>query len=88
MKIAWKQMFGASLAWIALSAAAQTAVTTTGGIVNTLAKFGATTAIVNSAIFESSGHVGIGNTNPYTTLDVTGIFHLAGAGNAPTHPGQ
>lgn len=48
----------------------QTTVTTNGGTVNSVPKFTGTSTIGNSAITENNGNVGIGTTNPITTLAV------------------
>jgi hypothetical protein len=45
---------------------------------NHVAKFTAACNIENSAIFESGGNVGIGNTAPAGALDVTGVTFLRG----------
>src|SRR5690606_7032131 len=47
-------------------------VTTTGGTQNFLAKFSGSQTIENSAIYETGGLVGIGTTNPLTSLHVAG----------------
>jgi hypothetical protein len=47
-------------------------VTTTGGTANSVPKFSGSSTIVNSAITDSSGLVGIGTTSPSGTLDVEG----------------
>lgn len=56
--------------------ATASSVTTAGGIVNRLAKFDGTADITSSRIFDNGTRVGIGNTSPAATLDVsgTGIF--------------
>ncbi len=46
--------------------------------VNQLAKFTGACNIENSAIFESGGNVGIGNTAPAATLDVSGAAFIRG----------
>ena len=48
------------------------AVTTPGGDVNFVPKFDTAADIVDSAIFEAGGAVGIGTTTPQATLDVNG----------------
>ncbi|MFZ0796628.1 MAG: hypothetical protein WCA13_00465 [Terriglobales bacterium] len=47
--------------------------------VNQIAKFTSACNIENSAIFESGGNVGIGNTSPAGTLDVSGTAFIRGA---------
>ena len=56
----------------AIPANAQTTVTTTGGTANSVPKFSGSATIVNSAITDSSGNIGIGTTSPAGTLDVEG----------------
>jgi len=63
------------LTLLACAAYAQKTVTTTGGTANNVAKFSGTTTIVDSAIYENNGKVGIGTTSPGATLNVV---------NAPT----
>ncbi|HEV2962873.1 MAG TPA: hypothetical protein VG649_13670 [Candidatus Angelobacter sp.] len=53
-------------------AVAQTTVTTPGGSTNSVPKFSGSSTIVNSAITENNGQVGIGTTNPQATLHVSG----------------
>jgi hypothetical protein len=50
--------------------------------VNQLAKFTSPCNIENSALFESGGKVGIGNTAPAGTLDVSGTAFIRGSLNA------
>jgi hypothetical protein len=57
---------------VATSAMAQTTVTTTGGTANSVPKFSGSTTLVNSAITESSGNVGIGTSSPSQALVVNG----------------
>lgn len=57
---------------------AQQAVTTNGGTVNSVSKFSGNATLVNSAITESNGKVGIGTTTPVTSLDVNGIISIKG----------
>ena len=45
-------------------------VTTPGGTANNVAKFSGTSTIVNSAIFENGGKVGIGTTSPLANFQV------------------
>ncbi|MGO9441376.1 MAG: hypothetical protein ACLPXM_12630, partial [Terriglobales bacterium] len=49
-----------------------------GGTANFLSKFQDATTVQNSAIFESGGLVGIGNSSPTRTLDVSGEIRLGG----------
>jgi len=58
------------LALLACAAYAQKTVTTTGGTANNVAKFSGSTTIVNSAIFENNGNVGIGTTSPAYPFNV------------------
>jgi len=53
-------------------AVAQTTVTTSGGTANTVPKFSGSSTVVNSAITESNGNVGIGTSTPSGTLVVAG----------------
>jgi hypothetical protein len=62
-------------------AAAQT-VTTSGGNTNTVPKFSGSTTLVNSAITEVNGNVGIGTTGPISALT------LAGSGNPNPNTGS
>ena len=48
------------------------------GTANQIAKFSDNCDIVSSAIFESGGNVGIGNTSPAGTLDVSGTAYIRG----------
>lgn len=57
------------ISFFVAAAAAQT-VTTNGGSTNSIPKFSSATTIVNSAITENNGNVGIGTTNPGTTLAI------------------
>ena len=50
---------------------------------NQLAKFTSACNIENSAIFESGGNVGIGNTAPAATLDVSGAAFIRGTLTLP-----
>ena len=49
-----------------------TAVTTTGGTANQLAKFSGSNTIVNSILYDNGTAVGIGTTTPSSTLTVNG----------------
>ena len=60
-----------------------TPVTTAGGTVNKLAKFDAAADIANSLVFDNGTSVGIGNTAPAATLDVTGSGIFRGALGLP-----
>jgi hypothetical protein len=53
-------------------------VTTTGGIVNKLAKFDATADVTSSQLFDNGTNVGIGNTAPGAKLDVSGTSIFRG----------
>jgi trimeric autotransporter adhesin len=53
-------------------------VVTAGGTPNFLSKFQDATTVQNSAIFESGGLVGIGNSSPTRTLDVSGEIRVGG----------
>lgn len=53
-------------------------VTTTGGTTNAIAKYSGTSSIVNSAIFEQGGKVGIGTASPLSTLTINGTLSSAG----------
>lgn len=60
-------------------ASACTAITSDGtATVNQLAKFTTACNIENSAIFESGGNVGVGNTSPAGKLDVSGTALVRG----------
>ncbi len=59
------------LTLIAITAYAQHTVTTPGGTVNIVPKYSGTSSIIDSAIFENGGKVGIGTTAPLSTLEVT-----------------
>ena len=66
--------------WFSTAAlAACTTVTSSGGSANRVAKFTSACNFQNSAIFESSGKVGIGTTTPAATLDVNGGAVMRGA---------
>jgi hypothetical protein len=57
---------------------AASAVTTTGGTANTLAKFSGASTIVNSIIYDNGTDVGIGTTVPTATLTVDGTATVNG----------
>ena len=59
--ITWQMM-------LALTLQAQKNVTTTGGTVNVVPKFSAASSVVNSALVEVGGNVGVGNTTPPAPL--------------------
>jgi hypothetical protein len=73
-----------SLVVIAVSAMAQTNVTTTGGTANTLPVFTGSATVGNSIISQSNGKVGINTSNPAQSLDIVGILHVSGAANPTT----
>jgi hypothetical protein len=58
---------------------AATAVTTTGGSANRVAKFSGTNTIVNSILYDNGTDVGIGTTSPTATLTVNGTLTVDGA---------
>ncbi len=60
-----------------------TPVTTAGGTVNKLAKFDANADVTNSLVFDNGTNVGIGNTAPAATLDVSGTGIFRGALSLP-----
>ena len=67
------------LAWLgltmmAVAAAAQTTVTTSGGATNTVPVFTGSAAVGNSPITVSGSNVGIGTTNPVTALSLADVF--------------
>jgi hypothetical protein len=53
---------------------AQNTVTTPGGTVNMVPKYSGSATIINSAIFENGGKVGIGTAAPASTLTVNGTL--------------
>lgn len=57
---------------------AQETVTTPGGTVNVVPKYSGSATIINSAIFESGGKVGIGTTSPSSNLTVKGTLNSSG----------
>ena len=64
---------------VSLLAQGQKTVTTAGGAVNVVPKYSGTATLVNSAIFEIGGKVGIGTTTPSSTLTVNGGFTASGS---------
>jgi hypothetical protein len=62
------------------TAAAATAVTTTGGTANRAAKFSGATTLVNSAITEVNGNAGINSTTATQPLFVNGNIQAGGTG--------
>ncbi|MGB6403640.1 MAG: hypothetical protein WBF26_12420 [Candidatus Sulfotelmatobacter sp.] len=72
---------GSGIAALATAAATTcTAITSDGtATVNQIAKFTTACNIENSAIFESGGSVGIGNTSPVAKLDVSGTSIIRGS---------
>lgn len=66
-----KKLIGAGLFLLAgIGFVRAQTVTTSGGTTNAISKFSGGTTLVNSAITESNGNVGIQTTNPATTLQV------------------
>ena len=63
----------------AITPAAVSTVTTTGGTANQIPKFSGTSTVVNSLIYDNGTDVGIGTTSPFTTLTVNGTFAVGGA---------
>lgn len=59
---------------LTVGAIAQTTVTTAGGATNSVPKFSGSGTIVNSAITEANGNVGIGTPSPLHKLDLMGGF--------------
>ena len=71
--------FGFCIAFMgATTLFAQTTVTTSGGTVNSVPKFSGSATLVNSAMTESNGKVGIGTASPATSLDVNGPIGIKG----------
>lgn len=64
---------------VSFLAQGQKTVTTTGGTVNVVPKYSGTATLVNSAIFESGGKVGIGTTTPSSILTVNGGVTVSGS---------
>ncbi|MEO6816656.1 MAG: hypothetical protein ABI177_08130 [Edaphobacter sp.] len=64
------RLAGLYVGLLTVSAVAQQAVTTTGGTTNAIPKFSGAATLVNSAITESGGNVGIGTTKPLGTLTI------------------
>jgi len=60
----------------------QKTVTTTGGTVNVVPKYSGANTIINSAIFENNGNVGIGTTAPTSVLHV--VSTSTATSGAPT----
>jgi hypothetical protein len=69
-----KCFFAGVMVFAGLCATAQT-VTTNGGTTNSVPKFSGSTTIVNSAVTENNGKVGIGTASPQATLHVAGNDH-------------
>jgi hypothetical protein len=63
---------------LAITLHAQNTVTTPGGTVNVVPKYSGSATIINSAIFESGGKVGIGTTAPSSILTVNGTLNSSG----------
>lgn len=75
--------FGVALL-MAVSAAAQTTVTNNNdGAPSFVPKFSGSSTLVNSAIIEVNGSVGIGTTSPQEKLDVWGTIAAAPISNSP-----
>ncbi len=72
MKIKCWISFTSCVLLLPLSTQARQTVTTPGGTVNAVAKYSSATTIVNSALFETGGRVGIGTTAPASFLDIRG----------------
>lgn len=72
MKVNWSIRRLSWVAFLPAIALAQRTVTTPGGTVNVVPKYSGVATIINSAIFESGGKVGIGTTSPLSTLSVNG----------------
>ncbi|MGA9543019.1 MAG: hypothetical protein WBQ85_05600 [Candidatus Sulfotelmatobacter sp.] len=72
---------GAGIAALPLATATTCAAVTSDGTatVNQIAKFTTACNIENSAIFESGGSVGVGNTSPAAKLDVSGTSIIRGS---------
>ena len=72
---------GSDIAALATAAATTCVAITSDGTatVNQIAKFTTACNIENSAIFESGGSVGIGNTSPAAKLDVSGTSIIRGS---------
>ncbi len=68
----------AAVAPAAITPDAATAVTTTGGTANKLAKFSGSNTIVNSILFDNGTEVGVGTTSPTATLTVGGTMTVDG----------
>jgi hypothetical protein len=70
MRNNWAALVSIIAALTSTSVNAQTTVTTTGGTANSVPKFSGSSTIVNSAITDSSGNIGIGTGSPNVSLDV------------------
>ena len=77
-----KQMMGLAfcIAAFAMSAVAQTTVTTSGGTTNTVPVYTGSATIGNSVITQSNGNVGIGTTNPTNPLEMGSGAYVSSGG--------
>ena len=64
---------------LAITSDTTSTVTTTGGVINKVAKFSGANTIVSSTLYDNGTEVGIGTTSPTSTLSVTGTFAVDGA---------